>query len=218
MSSGKRIDCGQHLEASELVACESAVRAGECIVFPTDTVYGIGADAFNPDAVTRLLAVKGRTRQVPSPVLISGAEVLGALASEITPTVAEAIGRFWPGPLTVIVNQQHSLRLDLGDSAGTIAVRVPANELARELLRATGPLAVSSANRHGQPAAVDCQQAIDQFGDSVELYLDGGPTAGSEPSTIVDFTGERPIVRRQGILDLEVLRAVLPDASEPDEV
>jgi L-threonylcarbamoyladenylate synthase len=212
-----RFDCtGEEpgVRAAATEAAREAVEAGECIVLPTDTVYGIGADAFSAEAVQRLLNAKGRGRDMPPPVLIGEPGLIRALAVEVPDQAKDLIARHWPGPLTVICRIQPSLRMDLGDSKDTIALRVPDHELAREILRRTGPMAVSSANLSGQPAALTCDEAIDQLGDSVAVYLDGGELAasGGVPSTIVDFThspdGE---VLRVGALSLEVLRQTLPD-------
>ena len=148
-------------------------------MLPTDTVYGIGADAFSAEAVQRLLDAKGRGRDMPPPVLIGEPSLIRALAVE-RPRArpSDLIARHWPGALTVICRIQPSLRMDLGDSEDTIALRVPDHELAREILRRTGPMAVSSANLSGQPAALTCDEAIDQLGDSVAVYLDGGELGG----------------------------------------
>ena len=191
-----------------------SVQRGECIVLPTDTVYGIGADAFDSNAVQRLLDAKGRGRDMPPPVLIGESSLIRALASEVPEPAKDLVSRYWPGPLTVICRMQPSLRMDLGETEGTIALRVPDNELARAILRRTGPLAVSSANLSGRPAAVTCQQAVEQLGESVAIYIDGGPSGGtgSAPSTIVDFTRhECGVVLRRGALSPEVLRETLPD-------
>ena len=159
-------------------------------MLPTDTVYGIGADAFSADAVQRLLDAKARGRDMPPPVLIGESSLIRALAIDVPEEAKDLIARHWPGALTVICRIQPSLRMDLGDSKDTIALRVPDHELAREILRRTGPMAVSSANLSGLPAALTCDEAIDQLGDSVAVYLDGGELAagGGLPSTIVDFT------------------------------
>jgi L-threonylcarbamoyladenylate synthase len=212
-----RFDCtGEEsgVTAAAIEAAREAVEAGDCIVLPTDTVYGIGADAFSAEAVQRLLDAKGRGRDMPPPVLIGESSLIRALAVDVPQQAKDLIAVHWPGALTVICRIQPSLRMDLGDSKDTIALRVPDHELAREILRRTGPMAVSSANLSGQSAALTCDQAIDQLGDSVTVYLDGGELAasGGVPSTIVDFTqspdGE---VLRVGALSLEVLRQTLPD-------
>ena len=196
----------------------AAIERGECIVLPTDTVYGIGADAFDANAVQRLLDAKGRGREMPPPVLIGDSSLIRALATEVPEHVNDLITRHWPGPLTIICRMQPSLRMDLGDTEGTIALRVPDHGLAREILRRTGPLAVSSANLSGQPAAVTCQQAVEQLGESVAIYIDAGPSGGtgSAPSTIVDFTRhECGEILRRGALSTEVLRHALPDLLDP---
>ncbi len=192
----------------------AAIDRGECIVLPTDTVYGIGADAFSAAAVQRLLDAKVRGRDMPPPVLIGEPSLIRALATEVPEQLKNLIAKHWPGPLTVICRMQPSLRMDLGETDGTIALRVPDHHLARQILRRTGPIAVSSANISGLPAAVTCQEAVDQLGESVAVYLDGGPSGGADaaPSTIVDFTrNECGEVLRRGALSVDVLRETLPD-------
>lgn len=183
---------------------------GELVVLPTDTVYGVGADAFDAAAVARLLAAKGRGRQMPPPVLVADARTLDGLATEVTPVVRDLVGEFWPGALTIICRAQPSLMWDLGETRGTVALRMPASDVALALLRRTGPLAVTSANLTGQPAASTAAQAREQLGDSVAVYLDGGPAPGGVASTIVDATGPVPKVVRQGALSLDELRRVAP--------
>lgn len=165
-----------------------AIGRGELIVIPTDTVYGVAADAFNPAAVQRLLDAKGRTRQSPPPVLIPGIPTLDALAESVPDEVRALAKAFWPGGLTIILPAQSSLAWDLGDTRGTVALRMPANRIALELLSETGPLAVSSANATGRPAATTTAEAESMLGDAVTLYLDDGP-GGTVSSTIVDATG-----------------------------
>lgn len=208
----QRFDCRDPKHRGEGVqAAQRAVTAGECVVLPTDTVYGIGADSFSAAAVQRLLDAKGRGRDMPPPVLIAEPAVLMALGRDIPEPAKRLAEKHWPGPLTLILHAQASLQMDLGETQGTIAVRVPDNELARELLRATGPLAVSSANRTGRPAATDADQAIDQLGDRVAVYLDDGPTHGGEPSTIVDFTrSDYGAVVRHGGVSIDELRRTVP--------
>jgi L-threonylcarbamoyladenylate synthase len=199
-------------------AAVDAIEAGDLVVLPTDTVYGIAADAFKADAVQRLLDAKGRGRDMPPPVLISVVESLDALATDVPDAGRKLCQEFWPGPLTVICHAQTSLMWDLGDTHGTVALRVPDHENTRELLSRTGPLAVSSANKSGHPAALDVYDAEEQLADSVAVYLDGGEVTGGEPSTIVDLTGETPRVVRLGALSLEQLRAVVPEVgSETDD-
>ena len=186
----------------------NAVSRGALVVLPTDTVYGIGADAFTPPAVQALLDAKGRGRQMPPPVLIADVRTLDGLATDV-PAGARALAEaFWPGGLTLIVRAQPSLAWDLGETGGTVALRVPAHPTALALLRRTGPMAVSSANRTGSPAAVTAQDAFDQLGESVTVYLDAGAAPGGVASTIVDATGDRLRLVRAGALSLEQLREV----------
>ncbi len=181
---------------------------GGLVVIPTDTVYGLAADAFTPSAVQALLDAKGRGRQMPPPVLMPGAATLPGLARDVAEGALALAGAFWPGALTLVVAAQPSLAWDLGDTHGTVALRVPDHPAALALLRRTGPLAVSSANRTGQPAATTAAQAREQLGDAVGLYLDGGLAPGGVASTIVDATGPVLRVLRAGALDLAALRAV----------
>lgn len=199
---------------------DEAVRTlsrGALAVIPTDTVYGIAADAFTPDAVDALLAAKGRGRQMPPPVLIGDVRTLDGLAIDVPQVVRDLVERFWPGALTVILPAQPSLMWDLGETEGTVALRMPDEEFTLALLRKTGPLAVSSANRTGQPPALSAAEAAEQLGSAVSLYLDGGPARGQRPSTIIDATGERLRIVRQGAISAEELAQVAPElAPEPD--
>lgn len=191
-------------------AKDSIARSG-LVVLPTDTVYGIGADAFDPTAVRRLLRAKGRGREMPPPVLISGPDVLPALTAAITAEARELADQFWPGGLTMIFRQQPSLRWDLGDTRGTVAVRVPDRAVALDLLEMTGPLAVSSANTTGLPPATTVGEAQEMLGDAVDVYLDDGPAPGTTPSTIVDATTDILVVRRQGVISVDRLREYVAD-------
>jgi len=190
-------------------AAALAIQQGELIVLPTDTVYGVGADAFDPVAVRGLLAAKGRGRNMPPPVLVSSATTLDALAVRVPSYARALVEEFWPGPLTVVCHQQSSLQWDLGDTRGTVAVRMPDDEVALAILERTGPLAVSSANKTGMPAATDADQAIEMLGEDVDVVVDGGTSPGGEASTIVDVTGSQGRVLRRGALSLEQLNAVL---------
>lgn len=196
-------------------AAISAITEGECIVLPTDTVYGIGANAFDADGVQRLLHAKQRGRDMPPPVLVGDFLAVSTLVDEVTAQLHRLNEEFWPGAVTVIVEAQPSLGVDLGERGATIAVRIPDHELLRELLRATGPLAVSSANISGQPAATTIAQAQEQLGESAAVYLDAGPSSGPVPSTIVDLTGA-PRILRQGRITAEQLAAVFPDLLAED--
>ena len=196
------------LEAA-VEAASLAVRKGELVVFPTDTVYGVAANAFDADAVQRLLAAKGRGRSMPPPVLVSASTTLDALAVSVPGWARALVAEFWPGPLTLVLHQQSSLQWDLGDTRGTVAIRMPDDEIALAVLERTGPLAVSSANITGRPAALDADAAEEMLGKLVSVVIDGGPTVGSDPSTIVDATGEQGRILRAGALTIEELNAVL---------
>lgn len=189
----------------------AAIRSGELVVLPTDTVYGVAADAFLPAAIDALLAAKGRDRSMPVPVLVSSPAMLDALVDKMPETATALSQEFWPGALTLVVRHTAHLVWDLGDSRGTVAVRMPADELAQDLISRTGPLAVSSANRTGHDAATTAMDARLQLGAAVAVYLDGGSSGGSVASTIIDVTGERPRLLRAGALELETVRAVVPD-------
>jgi L-threonylcarbamoyladenylate synthase len=213
----ERYSCADDEERERgLTAAAASIGNGEIVVLPTDTVYGIGADAFDPAAVRRLLRAKGRGRDMPPPVLVSATGTLDALATEVTPQTRQLVETFWPGPLTVVCRQQASLQWDLGDTRGTVAVRMPDHDVARSLLDRTGPLAVSSANVTGQAAARTALEAETMLGDSVQVYLDDGPTGAGDPSTIVDVTGEVPVVLRLGALSLEQLQEVAPEVRDLD--
>jgi tRNA threonylcarbamoyl adenosine modification protein (Sua5/YciO/YrdC/YwlC family) len=204
----------------------TAIGSGALVVIPTDTVYGVAADAFNAEAVQLLLDAKGRSRQSPPPVLIPGIPTLDALAVDVPQPVRDLVAAFWPGGLTVIVNAQPSLVWDLGETRGTVALRMPSNQIALDLLAVTGPLAVSSANLSGMPAALDAQSAEAALGESVEIYLDGGKSGetyasvfgqtGDGSSTIVDATGFEANggllhIVRAGVITRDAIAAVIGD-------
>ena len=198
-----------------------ALAAGGLVVLPTDTVYGIAADAFKPDAVQALLHAKGRGRQMPPPVLIGDVRTVDGLADDIPDVVREMVTAHWPGPLTVILRAQPSLQWDLGETGGTVALRMPDHELTLALLRRTGPLAVSSANSTGSPAATTAAAAAEMLGDAVRVYLDGGTSPGGVASTIVDATGPTLRIVREGALsaaDLGIEEESEADVTpEPDD-
>jgi len=207
---------------------KNSVGKKELVVFPTDTVYGIACDAFSHEAVEKLLEAKGRDRQSPPPVLIGNVSALAGLAQDIPQLAHKLAATFWPGALTMILKAQPSLTWDLGDTKGTVALRMPDHKIALALLQETGPLAVSSANISGQPAATTCQQAEAALGSKVKIYLDGGSSPKGEASTIVDMTdlsesvsesgeivtsGKAKILRR-GALGREKLLTVLGEFLE----
>ncbi len=185
----------------------------ELVVLPTDTVYGIAANAFNAKGVEALLNAKGRDRAMPPPVLIPKVETMSALAADLPLVANQLAAAFWPGALTMVLKAQRSLEWDLGETRGTVALRVPDHKITLALLEDVGPLAVSSANLTGKDAAVNVQQAVEHFGDKVAVYLDGGASPKGEASTILDLTqvrdGEPIRVLRKGAITLDRIRSVI---------
>jgi L-threonylcarbamoyladenylate synthase len=205
-----RYDCTDPAQrVTGLAEAAASLRKGDLAVIPTDTVYGLAADAFSPPAVTGLLAAKGRDRQMPPPVLVGTVRAATALVEDLNAFGKDLIDEFWPGGLTLVMRANRSLIWDLGDTKGTVAVRMPLHELALELLKETGPLAVSSANRSGAPPATTAADAEAQLGEAVAVYLDGGPCSGDVPSTIVDLTGAVPKLLRRGVISIARLREVV---------
>jgi L-threonylcarbamoyladenylate synthase len=195
--------------AAGIASAVSAAKGGRLVVLPTDTVYGIGADAFDSSAVAALLAAKGRGRDMPVPVLVGSWHTIDGLVYTVPPAARELIRAFWPGALSLVVQQAPSLQWDLGDAHGTVMLRMPLHPVAIDLLRRVGPMAVSSANISGRPPAVGLDDAREQLGDRVEVYLDGGPSARQAASTIVDLTGPRPAILRHGPVTAERIGTVL---------
>ncbi len=204
--------------AAAVSAAAAAVRSGGVVVLPTDTVYGIGCDAFDAAAVSAVRAAKGRGRDMPPPVLVPGPRTVDGLAREVPAYARALIDRFWPGALTVVVKAQSSLQWDLGETNGTVAVRMPDDPVALALLTETGPMAVTSANRTGMPPAPTVADAQEQLGDAVAVYLDGGPANGGPASTIVDCTGEAPVILRAGAVgEAEILEVVAAARAAADQ-
>lgn len=198
-------DCRDGATDEAVQAAGDAVARGGLVVFPTDTVYGIAGDAFAASAVQGLLDAKGRGRDMPPPVLVGATATLEALVDSVPPWLHAMIAELWPGPLTVICREQRSLSWNLGDTGHTVAVRMPDHQVALAVLRRTGPLAVSSANRTGVAAATSVEEAHAMLGDSVDVYLDGGPSAGIAASTILNAAVDPPRIVREGPLTIEDL-------------
>lgn len=211
----RTFDCAQpDRRRRGIAAAAEAIAGGRLVVLPTDTVYGLGADAFTPDAVAGVRRVKGRGRDMPVPVLVGAWSGIDGLMTTVPDPVRALVRAFWPGGLTLVVEHAPTLAWDLGDARGTVAVRMPLHPVALELLERTGPLAVSSANRTGEPPATTIAQASEQLGDDVHVYLDAGPTADGVASTIVDVTVAPPRLLRAGAVSLAELRDVVPDIEE----
>ncbi len=192
-----------------IASAAAALKSGRLVVMPTDTVYGLAADAFDSSAVAGLLAAKGRGRDMPVGVLVGSWHTIEGLVYYVDDTARELIRAFWPGALSLVVQQAPSLQWDLGDARGTVMLRMPLHPVALELLRETGPLAVSSANVSGQPPATTAALAQVQLGPLVDVYLDGGPSPEQAASTIVDLTGSTPRLLREGPVSAAAVAAVL---------
>jgi L-threonylcarbamoyladenylate synthase len=214
-----RFDCRD--DAQRVVGvgdAAAALRKGELVVLPTDTVYGVAADAFSHDGVAALLAAKGQERAKPPAVLVGTMRAALALIEDVDASGKDLIDEFWPGPLTLVFPAGRSLSWDLGDSKGTVAVRMPLHPVALEVLKEVGPLAVSSAKRamdSAVPATVSVAEA--QLGEAVAVYLDGGPCSGEALSTIVDLTGAVPRLLRRGVIPLARLRTVAPVLADDED-
>ncbi|AVM02096.1 threonylcarbamoyl-AMP synthase [Gordonia iterans] len=203
-------DCSDPQErAAGLHAAIGAARGGRLVVLPTDTLYGIGCDAFDAEAVAALLAAKHRGRDMPVPVLVGSWHTVDGLVQRVSPQARELVQSFWPGGLSLVVEQAPSLAWDLGDTDGTVMLRMPLHPVAIEVLREVGPMAVSSANVSGGQPSSTVAQAREQLGDSVAVYLDGGPADHAVASTIVDLTGESPVVLREGAVSIDAIAEVL---------
>jgi L-threonylcarbamoyladenylate synthase len=196
------------------VGSTTSLRAGRLVVLPTDTLYGLGCDAFDSQGVSNLLKTKNRGRDMPVPVLVGSWHTIDGLVYSVKPDARSLVQAFWPGGLSLVVQQAPSLAWDLGDTRGTVMLRMPLHPVALDLLREIGPMAVSSANVSGEPPATTVQDARNQLGSQVDVYLDGGPCARATPSTIVDLTGDRPRVLREGAVAVEAVAEVLGCAAE----
>ncbi len=205
------------LPASDPKALESALaalRAGALIVIPTDTVYGIAANPWKPEALRRIYAVKGRNSTKAIPLLVGLSAHLAQVSSEVPPCASALIKAYWPGPLTVIVPKAARLPTEISPFP-TVGVRMPANDFALKLLKAAGPLAVTSANISGKPPALSAAEAAEYLGNAVALIVDGGPAAGGTASTVVDCTASPPRILRPGPITETQIRQVLKNAPNP---
>jgi tRNA threonylcarbamoyl adenosine modification protein (Sua5/YciO/YrdC/YwlC family) len=192
-----------------LAAAASAVRSGRLVVLPTDTLYGLGADAFSSAAVRSLLAAKNRGPDMPVPVLVGSWSTIDGLVSHVPGAARELVEAFWPGGLSLVLPHAPSLTWDLGVTRGTVMLRMPLHPVALELLRDVGPMAVSSANISGRPPATTVAEALEQLDGSAAVYLDGGPCRVGVASTIVDLTADEPRILREGAVSAGAVAEVL---------
>ncbi len=203
-------DCGRSEQRADgIAAAAGAVRSGRLVVLPTDTLYGVGCDAFDSGAVRVLLSAKRRGPDMPVGVLVGSWSTVDGLVLGVPRAARTLIEAFWPGDLSIVLPHAPSLAWDLGRTRGTVMIRMPLHPVALELLREVGPMAVSSANVSGQPPATNAAEAKEQFGELVSVYLEGGPSGDPVPSTIVDLTGSEPLVLREGAVSVEAVSAVL---------
>jgi len=199
--------------ARGLQEAASAVRRGELVVLPTDTLYGLGTDAFSPAAVRSLYTARGRPYGVPVPVFVGSPTTLHGLVSQMPESGWDLVDAFWPGPLTIVTRHQPSLQWDLGNSRGTVMLRMPLHPVALELLNLTGPMAVTSASRTTEVLPVSVSPVQDELGTSVEVYLDSGDIQSPGASTIIDLTGDAPRLLREGALTVSNVRRVVSNLS-----
>jgi len=192
-----------------------ALRAGDLVVLPTDTLYGVAADAFSADGTRAIFAAKRRSRRFPLPVLVRSPKQLAGLVTTVPEEAERLMAAYWPGGLTIVVPADANLMWDIGDNEGTVAVRMPFDDVALDVIRAVGPLAVTSANLSGQAPAPTAQAAQLQLGDAVSVFVDDGPRRDNRPSTIVDLTRPAPEILREGVLDSDEVLAVARGELDP---
>lgn len=198
-----------------VAAAAAAIKRGELVVLPTESVYGLAADPFSAKAMSALREAKGRGDDLPVGVLVGSVRTVEGLASGITADGRALIEAFWPGPLTLVVREQPTLAWDIASNGGHISLRMPLHPVALAVLAATGPLAVTAAQRAGSAPPRTCAEAESQLGDGIAVYLDGGETIAEAPSSIVDLIADPPVLLREGGYTLETLREVCPDLAEP---
>lgn len=203
-------DCSRRDEREAgVAAAASMLRSSRLVVFPTDTVYGIGCDAFDAVGVRALFDAKGRGRNMPLSVLVGSWSTVDGLVLSVPQQARDLIQAFWPGGLSIVLPHAPSLAWDLGDTRGTVMIRMPLHPVVLELLREVGPIAQSSANISGRPPATTVDEAQEQLGSSVSVYLDGGPSGEAVPSSIVDLTGDSPRMLREGAVTRAEVTEVL---------
>jgi L-threonylcarbamoyladenylate synthase len=197
-------------DEAAIAAGAKALAAGRLVAFPTETVYGLGANALDPDAVAAIFAAKGRPTDHPLICHVASADALAPLVAEVTPAARALASAFWPGPLTLVMPRSRAVPDAVTGGRDTVAVRVPAHPVALALLRAfDGPVAAPSANRFGRPSPTTASDVADELGDAVAVILDGGPCEIGIESTVVDLTCDPPQVLRPGRISAEQVAQVL---------
>ena len=198
------------LVSGDLERAAAILRAGELVAFPTDTVYGVGAIAWRPDAVAHLYRAKVRTADKAIPILLAGLLDLKWVAEDVPEAALRLAARFWPGPLTLVVPRSARVPDEVTAGGDTVAVRVPDHPLAIALIKAAGaPLATTSANLSGSPSPVTASEVLAQLAGRIPLILDGGRCPGGVPSTIVDVTGPEPVILRHGPITAAQVAAIV---------
>lgn len=195
--------------AESLLRAAELLYAGQLVAFPTDTVYGVGAPAFNAASVATIYIAKQRPPEKAIPVLIADVADLPRITADVPNLAHELIARFWPGGLTLVLPKRLNVP-EIVSADMTVAVRIPDSDLARALMRLTGPLAATSANRSGQASPITASDVMTQLGGRIAAVLDGGPCPGGVPSTVVDCVSSPPRVVREGAVSLADLRAIVP--------
>ncbi|MGH3442567.1 MAG: L-threonylcarbamoyladenylate synthase [Nitriliruptorales bacterium] len=218
MSRSVVVDAAGENRDEAVARVAQALQSGELVVLPTDTVYGVAADAFQKAATRRIFAVKRRSRRFPLPVLVRSPKQLPGIVSELTEEAERLVAAYWPGPLTLVIPVAAELSWDIGDNEGTVAVRMPLDDVTLEVIRAVGPLAVTSANRSGEPPAKTAATARAALGDDVAVYLDDGPRREQRPSTIVDLTRGEPLLIRDGDIPPDEVLAIARGELDPTDV
>jgi len=188
---------------ADLAAAARVLRAGGLVAFPTETFYGLGANALDPEAVARVFRAKGRPADKPLLVLVSSVEMAAGIVTDVPERARRLIARYWPGPLTLILRARPDVPVAVTAGPGTIGLRIPGHPVARALVQAAAlPITAPSANPHGGPSPCRAAEVVAGLGDRVDLVLDGGATVGGAPSTVLDVTSDPPRVVRPGAVEL----------------
>lgn len=189
---------------------KEVIKTGGTIAFPTDTIYGLAVDLFNPEAIKSIYKIKERSILKPIPILIGDIQQLDSLVLNVSDRIPTIANAFWPGPLTLILPKGPAIPKELSPYP-TIGVRMPDHKFTMSLLKSTGPLATTSANISGDENPRTCQDVLDQLDNRIDLILDGGPTPGSMASTVLDTTGETYQILREGPISLAEINALFKE-------